>query len=467
LAAVVAVTMAVTGLLVAVESPGGSEVVTTTLTPVADTYVESSTASTSYGTGTRLITDASPARETYLRFDLSALSGTVLNARLRMRVANVTDSESPSGGSVGRITNTTWPEATTTYNNRPTQWGSNVASFGAVSRNTWVEVPVTSAVVTGGLLTLGIRSTDDDGAFYDSRETGANAPQLIVTIGTVTPGLDAVGAACANQLVPSDAGPVTDTAINETSGIEYGVLNPSIPWLHNDSGDTARIFAVNADGVTQRRYALSGATAIDWEDIGIGAGPVAGTPYIYVADTGDNATDRSEVVVYRVPEPVVVAGSTTATLTGVEALRLRYPDGAHNAESLLVDQATGALTIVAKTSTGGPTVVYSAPAGLTNGSLTTMTAVAILSLPAGDTNLATGADVSADGTEVAVRTYAGVLLWHRDPAQPVWSAFASPPCNGPLPNEVQGEAISFRPDGRGYVTISEGTRPVLHHYDAP
>jgi hypothetical protein len=96
-----------------------------------------------------------------------------------------------------------------------------------------------------------------------------------------------------------------------------------------------------------------------------------------------------------------------------------------------------------------------------------MTAAAILSLPAGDTNLATAADVSADGTEVAVRTYANVLVWHRDPAQPVASAFAALPCTGPVPNEVQGEAIAFRPDGRGYVTMSEGTRPTLHHYDAP
>ena len=38
--AVLAVVVAVTGLLVAVEAPGGSEVVTATLTPVADTYVD-------------------------------------------------------------------------------------------------------------------------------------------------------------------------------------------------------------------------------------------------------------------------------------------------------------------------------------------------------------------------------------------------------------------------------------------
>ena len=32
-------------------------------------------------------------------------------------------------------------------------------------------------------LTLGIRTTNADGAYYDSRESGANAPQLVVTTG--------------------------------------------------------------------------------------------------------------------------------------------------------------------------------------------------------------------------------------------------------------------------------------------
>ena len=78
----------------------------------------------------------------------------------------------------------------------------------------------------------------------------------------------------------------------------------------------------------------------------------------------------------------------------------------------------------------------------------------------------TGADVSADGTQLAVRAYAAVLLWNRDTASSIWSPFATGSCAGPLPIEVQGEAIAFRTDGRGYVTLSEGTNPVLHTYTA-
>ena len=84
-------------------------------------------------------------------------------------VANVADSQSPNSGSVARVNDVGWSESAITYANRPTSWGPNVAALGAVVRDSWVDVPVTSAVTTGGLLTLGIRTGDWDGAFYDSQ----------------------------------------------------------------------------------------------------------------------------------------------------------------------------------------------------------------------------------------------------------------------------------------------------------
>jgi hypothetical protein len=163
---------------------------------------------------------------------------------------------------------------------------------------------------------------------------------------------------------------------------------------------------------------------------------------------------------------MVVTGSAT-TLTGVSTLRLRYPDGAHNAESLLADPVTGELVIIAKNANGGAAGVYRAPGGLASGTTTTMTLVASLPLPSGATEIVTGADLSPDGTQVAVRTYANVRLWTRDPAQPIWSVFATPACLGPVPSENKGEAIAFHANGRGYVTVNEQTRAILRNYTAP
>jgi hypothetical protein len=174
-----------TGFLVAVGSgDAGSEVATTTVKPTADAYVDGSATKTNFGKSTRLVADASPTRQSFLRFDLSGITGPVQDARLRIHVANAVDAESPSGGSVAIVNNTTWSESTIIYANRPTTWGTNLSTIGAVQRNSWVEFPVTSAVVPGGPLTLGLRSTNDDGAYFDSREVAATAPQLIVTTGT-------------------------------------------------------------------------------------------------------------------------------------------------------------------------------------------------------------------------------------------------------------------------------------------
>jgi hypothetical protein len=455
------------GAVAIAAEPAHAATTVTTLTPTADAYVDSSTSSTNYGTNARLIADASPTRQLFMRFDLTGIAGPLQQATLRIHVADVADAGSASGGTVARVNSTSWTEAGLKYSNRPTSWGTTATTIGAVTRNTWVEVPITSAVTVGQSVTIGIRSSNTDGAYYDSRETGATAPQLVVTAGTTTTGGNAVAAACAGSLIAANGGTVSDSALKEISGIDAAsAINPGLYWVHNDSGDTARVFAINSNGATQRIYSLSGASAVDWEDIAVGPGPTAGASYLYLADIGDNAVSRNEIIVYRVAEPTVVAGAPTS-LAGAAALRLRYPDGAHNAEALLVDPVTGDILIIEKTSAGGTARIYRAPGNLAAGSLTTLTLVGSLSLPTGSTNLVTGADVSADGTQVAVRTYAAVLLWNRSAGSSLWAPLATAPCAGPVPAESKGEAIAFRADGRAYVTVSEGTSQVLHTYTAP
>src|SRR6476620_236213 len=207
-----ALLLATAGIVAVGATFAGSEVVTATLAPTADAYVESTTPSTNYGTNARIIADASPVRQTFLRFDLSALTGTVQDARLRIHVANITDAESPSGGTVARVTESPWTETGITYNNRPTDWCTTVATAGAVKRNTWVEFSVTSAVTTGGLLTLGLRSSNDDGAYYDSRQTTATAPQLVVTTDTGQP-----SSSSSSSTTSTDSSSTTTTSDSTTT----------------------------------------------------------------------------------------------------------------------------------------------------------------------------------------------------------------------------------------------------------
>ncbi|HUF84261.1 MAG TPA: hypothetical protein VMQ81_06670 [Acidimicrobiia bacterium] len=251
-------------------------------------------------------------------------------------------------------------------------------------------------------------------------------------------------------------GQVQSNELTEISGIEASTVNPGVLWAHNDSGDSARVFAMAGDGRHLGWFGLAGAANVDWEALALGPGPVAGQSYLYAGDIGDNNHVRSSIVVYRVAEPAVDVNNPPGdgqTLGGVETFTLTYPDGAHDAEALLVDPATGDVVIVTK-ELSGPAGVYVRPAPISNGPLTKHADLGV--------SLVTAGDITADGGTVALRTYGSVLLFTRAPGSSVASALQSAPCTGASAPEPQGEAITFSPDGQAYATISEGVHPPIN-----
>jgi hypothetical protein len=283
---------------------------------------------------------------------------------------------------------------------------------------------------------------------------------------------------------------VSSSDLIETSGIAASRSQDDIVWAHNDSGDTARFFALgieDADGRLMARqhaaFTLSGAEATDWEDMAIGPGPRDGASYLYLSDIGDNAAARPNITVYRVPEPNVGLQPDTPTAEEVEAfdtLTLEYPDQAHDAETLMIDPLSGDLIIVTKELATNVSSVFRASGDLADGSTTTMEQVAEINfaaltlaatpgpdapvLVAGAPLLPTGGDISPDGSLIAIRTYGAVWVWDRGQGESVADALLRSPCEAPSAVEEQGEAIAFDADGRGYTTISEGSSPPLHHF---
>jgi hypothetical protein len=154
---------------------------TTTFTPVADAYVDNGSPTTNFGTASQIIVDNSPLRRTLLKFTVAGLTEPVASARLRVHVDDISDGGSSKGGTFKTLTDTTWSETALTWNNQPAIDGATVATLGKVSRNTWYEIDVTAAVTGNGTFSFGATSTSNDGAYYDSRETGATAPQLVIT----------------------------------------------------------------------------------------------------------------------------------------------------------------------------------------------------------------------------------------------------------------------------------------------
>jgi hypothetical protein len=172
---------------------------------------------------------------------------------------------------------------------------------------------------------------------------------------------------------------------------------------------------------------------------------------LFIGDIGDNKVERDHVTVYRVREPSTIAD---ATLTS-DAFPMKYPDGPHNAETLLVHPKTGVITIVTKVKNGA-SGIYEAPASLTAGATSTLTKVGTIAAPAGSP-LFTAGSVHPEGRGILLRTYSHVFFAPMQPEQSVADALKAPLCSLPVANEDQGEAVAWLRGGDGFVTTSEGT----------
>jgi hypothetical protein len=154
--------------------------VISTFGAVADTYVQADTATTNYGASRQFVVDHSPERRSLLKFAVTGLTGRVTRAVLRMHTVSG-NTGSTSGGTWRAMTDTTWSETSVTWNDQPEIDGGPLGILGSVTSTTWYEVDVTRLVEGDGTYSIAGTSTDTDGAYFDTRETGANGPQLVVT----------------------------------------------------------------------------------------------------------------------------------------------------------------------------------------------------------------------------------------------------------------------------------------------
>lgn len=253
------------------------------------------------------------------------------------------------------------------------------------------------------------------------------------------------------------AGHVGAAEATELSGLVVSPTQPGVLWSHNDSGDRARIFALRTDGSEIASLDVPGAAATDWEDLEVGP-----DGDLLLGDIGDNASKRASVDVYRVPEPRLADGpAATAPAT---RLHLTYPDGAHDAETLLADPRTGELVIVTKRLDGRSGVyVAHVPA---RGDAVDAVLRHAGDLQLGFGGLATAGDLSGDGKTVAIRTYAGLYVWNRRAGATLAATLARAPCVSrvSLAPEGQGESLALSRDGRSFFTVPEGADAALRRY---
>ena len=254
-----------------------------------------------------------------------------------------------------------------------------------------------------------------------------------------------------------------DPRIDESSGLVSSSISDGVVFTHNDSGDEARFFAVDARGRTLTTYVLPGVQARDWEDLARGPDE-QGRSSLWLGDIGDNNARRDNgILVHRVREPVPGTRQRVVTEPPT-SFRLRYPDGPGDAEALVVHPTTGRLYVLSKP-LAGASQVYEAPERLDPDRPNRLERIGEVTPRATGTEggpgigglaqlLVTAADISPDGERLAVRTYTDVYEFDL-PGGDLVAGLQTEPVVSPLPSTRQGEGLAYSRDGRSLLTSTE------------
>ena len=228
-----------------------------------------------------------------------------------------------------------------------------------------------------------------------------------------------------------------DSRITESSGL---ARDPGADgyWTVNDSGDTGIAYGVSKTGEITGTLAYR-ADPVDVEAVAMHKGR------LYVADIGDNGADRERIAVYYFND--AQANDQTAAYRSWE---FRYPDGAHDAETLLVNN-DGRLYIVTKGALGA---VYAAPKSPKRTAVNELVRV-------GDAPTAvTDGTFLPDGNRIALLTALGTIeILDADSYEKVGTAT--------VPAQRQPESITVSLTGKSLLVGSEGEESVVYAVPIP
>lgn len=261
---------------------------------------------------------------------------------------------------------------------------------------------------------------------------------------------------------PHRLGTLEEREIEESSGIVASRKNADLFWTHNDSGDGPYLYAFDRSGRRRGVWRVAGARSRDWEDIAAGPGSEVGQTYLYIGDIGDNGLEREQVTLYRVAEPTVSADDAVSSKNNprltekAEAINLKYPDGSHNAEALLVHPISGDIYIVTKEPQTAASVYKLAPPFSTPG-VNTLTRVGQVEVPALMRGYITGGDISPDGRRVVLCDYFGAyeLSLEAGLSSAFDSIWKQPALAFDVGEREQGEGIGYSFDGESVLVTSE------------
>ena len=225
----------------------------------------------------------------------------------------------------------------------------------------------------------------------------------------------------------------SDPTISEASALTP--LGKGLYATTNDSGDSGRVFTVDSRGDTV------GVTHWAADPVDVEGLAPAGGNHVWVGDIGDNNSVWDSI---RIAKVRVGRGERTVSPTVYE---LVYPDGPHNAESLLA-HPDGQVFVATKDWGGGR--LYAVPKRLDPDGPNRLKEVAPV-IP-----MATDGAFFPDGKHLVVRGYYSATIYDW-PSMDRVGSFRTP-------DQEQGEAIGVTATGEVVVT-SEGIRAEVIRVD--
>ncbi|MEV6487253.1 hypothetical protein AB0M20_01250 [Actinoplanes sp. NPDC051633] len=273
----------------------------------------------------------------------------------------------------------------------------------------------------------------------------------LVMVGAGTAFAEDAGAGAAQAQAGKKVCKVSDERLDELSGIVavddgFIVINDSTLKASHK-----RVFFLDNKCNVDKTVSFSGSGPRDTEDMVLS--PDGET--LWIADIGDNKKDRETIALWSMP----VDGSDRP-----ELFRMRYPDGGHDAEALLLN-GDGTPIIVTK-EIGRAATLYTPTAKLKKNSDAgvALKKAGEVTVPPSNTagnsvsrlfkGTIDGGAVAPGTTKVVLRTYLDALEWPVTGGD-VLAALKATPRVTPLPNEPLGEAITYSPDGKYFYTVSD------------
>ncbi|MCB9666283.1 MAG: hypothetical protein H6732_19390 [Alphaproteobacteria bacterium] len=261
--------------------------------------------------------------------------------------------------------------------------------------------------------------------------------------------LGIVGSTCTPAVGPVARG-VLPPVVAESSGLVASARLPGVFWTHNDSGDVPRLFAVDGAGGLLGEIAVDGAEAVDWEAI---TRDDAGN--LWIADLGNNRSSRTDLTLYRVPEPAPEAGRVAAD----RVVRVAYPEQtafpdpglAFDCEAVWWE--AGTLWLATKHRKDTRTVLYRVDGLEGAGSLTRVAELDVGGADHPFGGQVTDADLHPSGRWLALLTYHAVLVLERAPGE---EGFGRVVHTVELDGDVTGQCEAVAWDGWSLVFTNEG-----------